>query len=561
VISFFLRTRRSAFVLALACLPLAAAVAQNTPDQGPKPVAIVSVAPIREHLNDLTYVTRIAGMEDQGELLRLILSTSISGLDKDRPIGLYFMPGDEELSGVLFVPVAPGGMRTILKMHRDRFGEPKDVGGGIQQVGVSESTYIKEVTGPNQLSWVFAAANKELLANLPADPVRLLGDLPNTYNVAGKIMVPNIPEKLRRTVVDELKFAIERYFESSAGRRTAIDREQAIADASAQVGIVEKLLNESDELLIGIAIDEAAKRIIQDVRFSAKEGTALARTVAMQSDLKTNFPGFMLPEAALSLSIAGKASPEDIAQATATLQAIRGHLAKHVDDSPDIPGDKREAIKSLLAPLFDVLSKTVATGRIDGGLSVVLLPKSLSFVAGGSCADGPAVESILKSLAEIGRDIPNFPKLQFNTASIGDMKLHRLTAPISPSSPARDVLGDTLELVIAIAPQSVVVAGGPDAEGLLRKVLDHPAQEREQAVLPLQVNIAVLPIVKYFKSFDDNPNVNKLIVALEQSGNDRITATNRTDTRSSTTRIEIQEGAIKAIGAAAKRVIALFFRP
>src|SRR5207248_7928582 len=257
------------------------------------------------------------------------------------------------------------------KMYKDRLGEPKDVGGGILQVGMGNTAYLKEMTGPNQQAWVFAAAEKEHLGNLPQDPASLLGDLPKTYNVAGKIIVPNIPDKLRRMAIDEVKLGVERYFEAQAGRQGNLDKEQARAMTAAQVANIEKLINESDEILVGLGIDEQAKRIIQDTSFSAKEGSSLAKTMAMQADLKTSFAGFMLPDASVSVSIAGKTSPENIAQAGATLQAIRGHLSKHIDDSPEIPGDKRDAIKALLVPLFDVLSKTIATGRVDGGLTIV----------------------------------------------------------------------------------------------------------------------------------------------------------------------------------------------
>jgi hypothetical protein len=558
VISFFKRAQVALLALALLSLPLAAALAQNTLGLSAKPVAIVSVAPIRETLNDLAYVTRMAGMEDQGELLRLTLGAAVSGIDKDRPIGLYFVPKDDEFQGVAFIPLAPEGLKTILKMYKERLGEPKDVGGGILQVGMGNTVFIKEVTSPNQQSWLFAAADKEHLANLPQDPASVLGDLPKTYNVAGKIIVPNIPEKLRKMAIDEVKLGVERYLESQGGRNAELNREEVRAQSKNQVAQIERLINESEELLIGIGIDEQGKRIVQDIRFLAKEGSSLAKTMAMQIDLKTSFAGFLMPDASVSVGVAGKTSPEDIAQAGATLQAIRGHLSKHIDDSPDIPGDKREAIKALLVPVFDVLTKTIATGRVDGGLTVVLMPKSLSFAAGGLCADGATVEKILRSVADLGKDINNFPKLQLNTGTIGDMKLSRLTAPIPPNSPARDVLGDTLEIIVGVSPGSVIIAGGKDAEGLLRKVLDSSAQNRDKAVLPVQVNVAVLPIAKFMKSFDENPNINSVITTLEQTGNDRVTVTSTPATRSSTTRIEIQEGVIKAVGAAAKKALNRF---
>jgi hypothetical protein len=68
--------------------------------------------------------------------------------------------------------------------------------------------------------------------------------------------------------------------------------------------------------------------------------------MGMQADAKTNFAGFALPEASVTMNITAKASPEDIAQASAAIQAARGQLTKKIDDSPEIPADKRDAIKS-----------------------------------------------------------------------------------------------------------------------------------------------------------------------------------------------------------------------
>ena len=134
----FQRTLVSLAAAALVWLPLKMATAQ-----GLKPVAVVSIASVRENLNDIAYVTRAAGMEDQGEFARLTLSAMASGIDKDRPIGIYFIPKNDEFEGVAFIPLAPDGLKTILKMLKDRLGEPKDVGDGILKVGLKPGDEIR----------------------------------------------------------------------------------------------------------------------------------------------------------------------------------------------------------------------------------------------------------------------------------------------------------------------------------------------------------------------------------------------------------------------------------
>lgn len=541
----FLHTRVLALATALAlCLsPLTAAWAQTL-----KPVAVVSIASIKETLNDIGYVTRVAGMADQGDTARFFASALVAGIDRERPIGLYFVPKSGEFHAVAFIPMEENGLATILKLHRDQLGEPKDAGDGVQQLGRGRTVFVKE-----QGNWAFIAEQKQYLADLPQDPATLLGDLPKNYNLAGKVFVQNIPAELRRTGIDEIKLGIERFLDSPAARQNNIDRDQARELSKLYVGNLEKIATEADEIMIGLGIDEPAKHTVLDVSVSAKDGTSLARSMAMQADAKTNFAGFALPEAAVTMSLASKVSPEDIAQVNSALQTYRVQIAKQIDDSPDIPADKREAIKGLLAPLFEVIGKTIATGRMDGGMTVLLLPKSLSFAGGGVVADGPAVEKLVVQLADLTKDLPNAPKLQLNAGTLGEMKLHRLTAPIPNHNPeARDLFGENLEIIVAVGPKSVIVSGGKNAEALLKNVVQKSSEQREKSITPFQLSVALLPILKFSKSIDENPIVNRMISSLEQGGNDRINITSQAGPRSSTMRIEIQEGLIRAGGEAAK---------
>src|SRR5207302_10093610 len=132
-------------------------------------------------------------------------------------------------------------------------------------------------------------------------------------------------------------------------------------------------------------------------------------------------------------------------------------------------------------------------------------------------------ETPLKSLAGLGKDVPNFTQLQLNSGALGDLKLSRLTAPLPDRhGDARELLGDNLEIIIGIGPKSVILAGGKEADALLKKVVDRSAQERNKVVSPLELKVSLLPILKFYKSVDDNPLVNNLLGTLERSGNDRI---------------------------------------
>jgi hypothetical protein len=265
------------FALAAVSLPLNSAVGQSAP-AGLKPVAVVSISSIKETLADVDYITRIAGMADYGNTVRFFAGAMASGVDQERPIGMYFVPQNDEFHAVAFMPLAPNGLSTIFKIHKEKLGEPKDLGDGLWEASSNRGTvFIKEQGG-----WAFVAENRDGLKSLPPDPSTLLGDLPKSYNVAAKLFVQNIPEKLKRTGLDEIKLGIERFLDSPAARQGKIDREQARQMSAVYVANIEKLANEADELYIGFGINEASKHTVLDIGFAAKEGTSLASSMAMQ---------------------------------------------------------------------------------------------------------------------------------------------------------------------------------------------------------------------------------------------------------------------------------------
>jgi len=534
---------------ALLAAPVASAWAQNL-----KPVAVVSVTSIKENLDDLEYLTRTAGMEDTGKSAKFFANALTSGIDKARPIGLYVLAKDGDFPAVAFIPVTD--LKVLLEVQKEYLGTPKDVGNGILEIGTDRTAFIKEQSG-----WVFAAEKKELLTDLPQDPAALLGNLPTKYNVSAKLMVQNIPEQLRKTAIDQIKIGMDRGLNAPAARGN-YDRKGAEQLMKMWLGNVERLINETEEVMFGLGIDAEKKHTVLDFNLTAKDGTALARQMAMQMGAKTRFGGFLMPEASVTFSAVTRTPPEDLQQVSLAMKTSREVWAKQIDDSPRIPAEKREPAKRLLTQLLDVVEKTALTGKGDLGGAVVLLPKSISFVAGGFVADGPALEKALTGALDLAKDQPDFPTVQLNAGAIGDVKLHRLTAKIPDHEPeARDLLGDKLEIVVGIGPQSVFVSGGKEAEGLLKKVLESSAADAEKVVPPLQINVSLLSILKFYKSVDaDNPIVAGLISKLEQTGSDKITIVNQAGARDSSTRIAIEEGLIKAIGEGAKAAGAGFDR-
>jgi hypothetical protein len=269
--------------------------------------------------------------------------------------------------------------------------------------------------------------------------------------------------------------------------------------------------------------------------------------------MKSQFAGFQLPEASVTLNLTSVVAKEDLAQVQEVMKAARVQAEQKIDDDPNLPAEKREAAKKVLNQLLDVIGQTIAAGKIDGGAALVLMPKSISLVAGGYVADGAAMEKAIKDLVDLGRGDPNFPEVKFNVGTHAGVQLHTLTAAIPEAdADTRELLGDKLKVMIGTGQNSFYVSVGKDCESLLKKVIDRNSSEAGKEVPPMQLNVSLLPILKFYSSVDDNPLVAGLVATLEREGNDKLIVVNTAGPRSTTTRVEVQEGLVRVIGDAVK---------
>ena len=511
-----------------------------------KPLVVVSVASIDEVLADIKYITKASGFEDAGNTADFFGKAYTNGVDRKRPIGVIVAPKEGgEFIAVSFVPVS--NLKAILDTLKEPIGEPKDVGDGVLELAVGpQSVYIKETNG-----WAFVAREKEHLAELPADPVALLGTLPKDYTIASKVYLQNLPAELKKMAADQMRIGLTQALENSSGQG---DREFQEKLGRAYVENIVRVLDETEEIVVGLQIDAAGQRTFIDIAQKAVAGTRMAKQLEALANTKSAYGAFLMPEAAVSFNASGTVAKEDLDQMRAVMEGMKANALKDLDNNPDLDATRRAAAKELLGGFIDVIMKTFEEGKIDGGATLLLEPKSLNFVAGGLVADGAKVEALLKKLTDLAKDEPEAPEIKLNAGQHGGITLHKITGPIPEGeSKAREILGDKVNLVVGTGPKSVYVAFGKDAEGLLKKMIDQVTQKGPSDVPPSQLNVALLPILKFAASVDDNPIVPALVSVLEKSGKDKITVVTEPRPRGSNTRILVEEGLLQLIGEGVKQ--------
>lgn len=535
--------------LVLALVACGASVTQPAHAESGKPIVVASLAGTDKILSDVLYLTESAGVGDFGRFAALMASPYTAPLDKSRPTGVYATLVDEsDVRVLVFVPVKD--LKMLLLTLEEQIGKPEDLGDGVLRVAGDrpQPMYIKEVDG-----WAFVANRLDSLNDLPKDPLATLDGLDKQYTLAVRVNVCNIPAHLREMAIDELR----RGFQDRVDQE--LDDKQA--DVMRKLGApalqsVIQFVEETDHLTLGWQVDKAGKKTFLDVNFTAREGTDLAQQMASIQNAASAFAGFLLPDAAMTLHAHGQSSEADIDQVAAMLAQLRSQAMQGIDRDRKLANDdERQTAKQIVNDLLDLADATVKAGKMDLGATLVLQPGSLGFAAGGFIADGDKLAGAVKKLAGLAaQKDPNFPGIQFDAETYQGVTFHTAKIPLKDAnSQVRAILGDPMDVVIGTGKESVYLAFGKDPSRLLKNILDASLANSSKELPPSQLRLSLSPILTFVAATDSNPQLQAGLQAIRQgAGGDAVSVTGLPIPHGFTVRLELEEGVIQAIGAAAK---------
>lgn len=532
----------------LGAIALALLICPAVQAQTSKPVVAVSISGVDELMGDVDYITKAAGVEDFGNLFKLMAAPYTVGIDKTKPWGVIVRMdenGDRQI--LAFVPVKD--LDVVFAAMKDQIGEPEDEGNGVFSINDPSRMFIKESGG-----FAFVSDQKDYLKSLPKNPVKLLDGLNKEYDIGVRAFVQNIPEDLKKMAIGQMRDAQVQALENQLRGVDEDDPQYKLAKqlSEKQVQRLADMINDGDEVTFGWTADGMAKHTFIDLSMTAKAGTPTARRMKLLAGNATAFSGLALEDAAVTMGLTARMEKEDIEQLTLLLDTAKAKAFEEIEKDADLDTDARRAqAKEVVGGLIDTLAKTAESGKLDGGAALLLKPKSMTFVAGGAVAEPKTLEDSLRKLVDLAKDEPDFPKVKFNAMTHRGVTFHTLSAPVEEAD-AQRVLGETLDVVVGIGADAAYLAVGKDAADTLKKVLDGSTMQKQDAA-PMSLKVALTPIFKFAGSIEDNPVLELITDTLEDSaGNDHLLLKATPIDNGVTYRLTVEEGVLKAIGQAVK---------
>jgi hypothetical protein len=525
-----------------------------------KTLAVIAGTQYEKLIKDITFLGPYLGQPTAGPMAEMVLAQYTMGkaataLDKTKPWGVIVQTDGMQFFYVACLPVANGDdIVDIAKAHN---AEVKDGENGTKELSMPNKPpiFLKTENGVSFLSIAPAS-----LAKLPANALEILGKRVGDYDLSVSLAVKNIPDMYRQFAIGAMQAGMQQSMKKEAN-----ESDEEFADkqktAEAQLNQITQLINEVDTVKVAWAIDAPQKRSFVDFEYQFVTGSKMAEQLAAYSQPSTKFGGFYQPDAAATAMVATKADPklmaDNIAQMENMMRNLRHKAEREIDKKHTDP-QEREALKAAASDIFDAVEATIKEGEVDGAASVNASPDSLTFVAGMHVKDPAKIEAALKKIEGVAKTKPGFPGIKWNASNHAGVNFHTISTPVPEDKAGlRKMVGENLDIAVGIGPAAVYVAVGKDNIAAVEKAIDASAGDQSKKAAPFALSLSLGQIMAVVADAKDGPEkaalqaiANKLNT--EAKGKDHIHVTGEVIPNGLRYRLEAEEGALQAVGIAAK---------
>jgi hypothetical protein len=533
--------------LAAAVMPSLAVSAAQAQD---KPIAVVSFAGYDSLVEDVNYVGKLAGRPQlaqglEGILMLVTRAQGLVGLDKSKPIGAAISLSDAgQPLPLVFIPVTD--VDKLLDALQGLIPNVEDLGNGISKIRTpnGQSVVMRKTDG-----WVFLSDSADKLGTVPADPTKLLGNLPESYDLAVQVNVKNVPEQFVQLAVAQLRRGAEQGMQKKPDEdeATYAKRKQFTEATLEQVA---QAIQEIDHLTVGFEVDEEDGGAYLDLDMVVKAGGKLAAQIAAseKGSKGSIVPGFADDEAVANFHFVSPVLDDSAKMLLDLISLGRENSAKKIDEDDKLEdAAMKEKVKGMVSTLFDVAEATVKGGKFNGG-AVVYGEGPFEFYFGGLFVDAKKVDKVFRDAVELFGDKPGVPEIKLDAATKGGVTYHTLTVPV-PDKKGQEALGEEVTIAFGFGEKLIIIGiAEEDVVDTAAEVVGY--QEGANDLPPAQLQIKVGPLLQFAVDHDDElgpPGV-KLAELLADSDDDHITLKTEFVPNGQRTRLQIDEGLIEAIG-------------
>lgn len=524
---------------ALSLLPKTSAIAQSPPE----PTVVVSMAPLQEQMDDIKNLVKASGYGNMNFLIQSQIKHFTSGLDRNRASGvLLFFEGDNPQPKWL-------GMAALENQEDflDRMSDIADVEEGDDYITVTpdngQAMLAKSVDG-----YLFIADNADMFAMIPSDPEAVLADLGTDFNLAVKLYGQRVPAELRQLAVDKLDDAYQSQLDQEGMSAEELEKAEAALDNSREQ--LNSLINETDEIMMGMKADKESGLLSMEVVIKGLEGSRLAEQCNLMMDMPdTKFAGFINPEAAVNGNMRMKISESDMETYKNLLDSIDGQIVEEIDEDGEMSDEELAQVERIVQNVKEVLNETISMGVLDAGGVLMMDRGKMEFAFGGLVADPAKLEISIKELLQIAQDKADGKiDVKLNSGVYEGINLHTVDVIVDDDEEEiQSIFGQKMTVLIGIGTDAVYVCGGKNPLATLTNAIEKSKNGAAQPTDLNQYNVYLAPILRFASGVAKQPGIERMAAELEEKGTDQIRAVSNVIENGISSKFTMQEGILSLI--------------
>ncbi len=475
------------------------------------PAVVIAIKSINGQLDDVKYIGEKAGFGDQAAAIPFMARGFLGGIDLKKPAGVAIWFEGEEPVGVGMIPI------TDIDVLLDQLAT---YGVNVEEVG---ELYFLETPAEDMVikvkdGYAFISNSEESLANIPADPAAILGGVSKDYMVGAKLFVQRIPLELREMAIE----AMEEGFQQALNEMDS----EAMADLQREANEMQvkqliELVENSDSLQVGLGVQKAIDKLVFDMSFTGLPGSKMAQQVDAVKGKTSKFTKFLVDSAAMSMNGFGVVMDDDKKATTAMLASLKQSAMTELDENGDMSSDELEMVKGLLGDLIDIMSSTVDGGFVDFGGAVMMNEEGFNLAAGAHLASGEKFDAMIAKISGMAKT-QNEVSIEVSDATVAGVGMKKMvvTLPEGVDEQAIDMFGESITVLMGRQGDAAYMALGTDPAAAFESVMSNSDTAIETTS---QMNIRVLPILKFATRNPEAEGVLGPVLAGFKSTNDRIT--------------------------------------
>jgi hypothetical protein len=550
---------RSWMFLPLVALIASVGLATPAAAADTKPVAVVSFSGYEALMSDLDFMGTLSGSPQLRQMVEGIAAyftkaQGLAGLDQSKPIGAaIWLDETRNPRGYAFVPVTDS--EQLLDALSLFIPETEEVGDGFRQLKIKG--YDVPVIMIEKNGWAFIGLSKGHLTDLPADPSKLLGDLPSRYDLALRINAGNLPEPLLDQGTDEFRDLAAKVI------RIRMDKEadeQYAQRKKAMEDLVErriKQLRQFDVLTVGWSIDSTTRKAYLDMAVTMKAGSETAKQInAVAGKAKPTRFGALADDAhPAGLYVRSPITQDDRETMLDFLPVFQEYYEDDIARNNEYDESDRKLLIEVTRETIEVAKATIEGGEIDGA-AAILGKGPLAAVGALHVADGKRLEATFKKAAKVLGKTKYFPTIQMDVEEHQGVNFHILEVEIDEDGAVSDVFGDP-KVALGFGKNSIFVGFGAEPIKSVSGVLEEKAESEG----PFSKGVFhVAQWLAYEIGREDNDRQKQTLQTaldiLKDGDKDRILITSTFIENGRMSRLEIEEGILKTFGKMAMQIIA-----